>query len=127
MNLLGNDPFIVVNGDIWCDYNFSRLPRNLKGLAHLVMVDNPEHNAQGDFSLQDDGKLATNGTNKLTFSGIGVYHPELFKNIAVSKQPLAPLLRQAMQKGMVNGEKYSGEWLDIGTPERLDELNQRLS
>jgi MurNAc alpha-1-phosphate uridylyltransferase len=123
---LGNDPFVVVNGDIWCDYDFSRLPEKPAGLAHLVMVENPEHNPAGDFSLQDNGYLHTEGNNKLTFSGIGVYDPGLFSNLPNNKQPLAPLLRKAMQQEKVTGEKYTGQWLDIGTPERLDELNQRL-
>lgn len=127
LNLLGNDPFIVVNGDIWCDYDFARLPSSIKGLAHLVMVDNPEHNVEGDFSLQDDGTLENEGSNKLTFSGIGIYKAELFKNIPAGIQPLAPLLRQVIQQGMVSGEKYRGVWLDIGTPERLEEVNQRIS
>lgn len=126
LGLLGDNPFIVVNGDIWCDYDFSQLPKNPGGLAHLVMVENPEHNPAGDFSLQDDGSLLEEGANKLTFSGIGVYHPGLFANLPKDKQPLAPLLRQAMHMGKVTGEKYKGQWLDIGTPERLDELNQSL-
>ncbi|MEJ2141090.1 MAG: nucleotidyltransferase family protein [Gammaproteobacteria bacterium] len=126
LSLLGNDPFVVVNGDIWCDYDFSRLPEKPAGLAHLVMVENPEHNPAGDFSLQDNGYLHTEGNNKLTFSGIGVYDPGLFSNLPNNKQPLAPLLRKAMQQEKVTGEKYTGQWLDIGTPERLDELNQRL-
>lgn len=127
LSLLGDDPFIVINGDIWCNYDFSGLPHTIEGLAHLVMVNNPEHNPQGDFSLQDDGKLATEGNNKLTFSGIGVYRAELFENLPADKQPLAPILRHAMQQGMVTGEVHQGEWLDIGTPERLEEINQRFS
>ena len=124
--LLGSEPFVVVNGDIWCDYDFHQLSNNIPGLAHLVMVDNPEHNPDGDFALKDDGYLTTEGNNKLTFSGIGIYKPELFAGLANAKQPLAPLLRQAMQQQQVTGEQYNGEWLDIGTPERLDELNQRI-
>ena len=124
--LLGSEPFVVVNGDIWCDYDFNQLPNKIPGLAHLVMVDNPEHNPEGDFALKGDGHLAIEGSNKLTFSGIGVYKPELFAGLANGKQPLAPLLRQAMQQQQVTGEQYKGEWLDIGTPERLDELNQRV-
>lgn len=126
LDLLGDEPFVVVNGDIWCDYDFSQLPVNINGLAHLVMVDNPEHNTDGDFELLDDGHIATEGNNKLTFSGIGIYKPELFSGLAKGKQPLAPILRQAMQNKMVTGEKHTGEWLDIGTPERLDELNQQI-
>ena len=124
LDLLGNDPFIVVNGDIWCDYDFSKLPKKPVGLAHLVMINNPEHNPQGDFVLQDDGFLKANGDNRLTFSGIGVYEPALFAYLPQGKQPLAPLLRSAMQSNKITGEKHPGKWHDIGTPERLDELNQ---
>lgn len=125
LHLLGEKPFIVVNGDIWCDYDFSRLSEQPGGLAHLVMVANPEHNLKGDFSLGDDDKLQAEGESILTFSGIGVYHPRLFGGLPTGKQPLAPLLRQAMQQNKVTGEIHEGVWLDIGTPERLDELNQQ--
>ena len=125
MDLLGNDPFIVINGDIWCDYDFSKLPKKPVGLAHLVMTNNPEHNPQGDFVLQNDGFLKADGDNRLTFSGIGVYKPALFAGLPEGKQPLAPLLRSAMQNNKVTGEKHPGKWQDIGTPERLDELNQQ--
>ena len=125
LDLLGNDPFVVVNGDIWCDYDFSKLPRRPAGLAHLVMTNNPEHNPQGDFVLQDDGFLKAEGDNRLTFSGIGIYDPALFAGLPQGKQPLAPLLRSAMQSNKITGEKHAGKWLDIGTPERLSELNQQ--
>ena len=125
MDLLGNDPFIVINGDIWCDYDFSKLPKKPVGLAHLVMTNNPEHNPQGDFVLQNDGFLKADGDNRLTFSGIGVYKPALFAGLPEGKQPLAPLLRSAMQNNKITGEKHPGKWQDIGTPERLDELNQQ--
>lgn len=126
LELLGSEPFIVINGDIWCNYDFAKLPEQIDGLAHLVMVDNPEHNSEGDFMLQEDGYLTADGNNKFTFSGIGVYKPELFAGLSKGKQPLAPLLRQAMNKRLVTGEKHMGQWLDIGTPERLDELNLRV-
>ena len=125
MDLLGNDPFIVINGDIWCDYDFSKLPKKPVGLAHLVMTNNPEHNPQGDFVLQNDGFLKADGDNRLTFSGIGVYKPALFAGFPEGKLPLAPLLRSAMQNNKITGEKHPGKWQDIGTPERLDELNQQ--
>lgn len=127
LDLLGNDPFIVVNGDIWCDYDFSKLPKKPSGLAHLVMTNNPAHNPQGDFVLQSDGFLKADGDNRLTFSGIGVYKPALFAGLPEGKQPLAPLLRSAMQNNKITGEKHPGKWQDIGTPERLDELNQQNS
>lgn len=123
---LGAEPFIVVNGDIWCDYPMQQLPDQLDGLAHLVMVVNPPHNPQGDFCLAENGQLQTEGQRKLTYSGIGVYHPRLFAGLEPGIRPLAPLLKTAMAKGLVSGEHYQGRWLDIGTPERLRELDAEL-
>lgn len=126
LSRLGPDPFIVINGDIWCDYPLQQLPKQPDGLAHLVMVNNPPHNPQGDFCLADDGRLQVEGQNKLTYSGIGVYHPRLFSGLEPGKRPLAPLLKNAMAEGLVSGEHYQGHWLDIGTPERLHELDSEL-
>jgi MurNAc alpha-1-phosphate uridylyltransferase len=121
--LLGSDPFLVVNSDIWTDFAFQRLPSHPDGLAHLVMVNNPEHHTQGDFSLSG-GVLSPKGPAMLTFSGIGVYRPELFSECTGGAFPLAPLLRRAMDAGQVSGEYYGGSWFDIGTPERLDAVNR---
>ena len=123
--LLGKAPFAVVNADIWTDYDFSRLQIG-EELAHLVLVKNPEHNPQGDFALQDHQVLA-NGDNKLTFSGIGVYRPQLFVDCKPGAFPLAPLLRQAINAGKVSGEFFTGQWIDVGTPERLQQVDQILS
>lgn len=123
--LLDGEPFVVVNGDILTDYPFARLPHKLDGLAHLVLVDNPPHHPQGDFCLQGKQVLA-DGPARLTFSGIGVYHKALFADCAPGKFPLAPLLRAAMAKGQVSGEHYTGDWWDIGTPERLAELDRQF-
>lgn len=125
--LLGDEPFLVINGDIWCDY----LPdpsRDLQGqLAHLVLVENPEHNPKGDFALEH-GQVHSEATVRYTFSGIGYYHPELFSDLDPSlPAPLAPLLRTAMDAGKVSGTLYEGQWVDIGTPERLAQLDQELS
>ena len=125
LSRLGTDPFIVINGDIWCDYPMQQLPQQPDGLAHLVMVDNPPHHLQGDFCLTA-GRLQAEGQSKLTYSGIGVYHPRLFTGLEPGIRPLAPLLKQAMAKGQVSGEHYRGQWLDIGTPERLHELDTEL-
>ena len=119
----GDEPFLVVNGDVWTDLSFSSLVNKTVQCVHLVMVDNPEHNLNGDFCLRD-GVVYSDGESKLTFSGIGVYHPSLFKNCEAGRFPLAPLLREAMLAGAVSGEHYRGIWNDIGTPERLAELNQ---
>lgn len=124
--LLGNSAFIVINGDIFCDYNASSLMAPISGLAHLLLVDNPEHNPEGDFALTESGEVKQAGENKLTFSGIGIYHPDLFKNMEQGKRPLAPLLRDAMDKHFVTGTHYRGMWHDIGTPERLSELDLYL-
>ena len=120
------DAFIVINGDIYCDYDISGLPSSLSGLAHLVLVNNPPHNPQGDFVLTTTGAVETVGENKLTFSGIGVYHPDLFKGYPNGKLALAPILRKAMEQHQVTGESYQGVWHDIGTPERLNELDLYL-
>jgi MurNAc alpha-1-phosphate uridylyltransferase len=132
--LLGKGPFVVVNGDIWTDYDFSTLPVLYEtDLAHLVLVDNPKHHPEGDFVLDSDMKrvLDTKGAGALTFSGIGVYRPELFADLGPitgqSAFPLAPLLRRAMAAGRVSGEHYQGRWMDIGTPERLLQLDGLLT
>jgi MurNAc alpha-1-phosphate uridylyltransferase len=123
--LLDSDPFLVVNGDIWTDYPFGRLPTRLAGLAHLVLVDNPPEHPQGDFALRD-GRVMAEGEPRLTFSGIGVYARALFAGCRPGKFPLAPLLRRAMEHAEVSGEHYRGTWRDIGTPQRLLELDRAL-
>ena len=123
--LLGAGAFVVVNGDIWTDYPYRQLRREPEGLAHLVLVDNPDHHRDGDFQLDGDQVSAEGGT-RLTFSGIGLYRPELFAALPQGRFPLAPLLRSAMQAGQVSGEHYRGRWMDIGTAERLAELDRQL-
>ena len=122
-----NKPFLVVNGDVWCDYEYNNII-TLKDnqLAHLVLVNNPEHNPGGDFSLSNQ-TVKTEGEKKLTFSGIGYYHPDLFTEFPQGKRPLAPLLRKAMDNNKVSGESFTGDWRDIGTPERLKQLDRDLS
>lgn len=120
-----NAPFAVINGDVWTDYPFDQLPKEIDGLAHLVLIDNPPHNPNGDFALET-GTVAANGETCWTFSGIGVYRPSLFKDSQPGAFPLAPLLRQAMADGQVSGEHYGGEWRDIGTPQRLAELDAEI-
>lgn len=121
-----DNTFLVVNGDVWCDFNYTNeSPLKDDDLAHLVLVNNPPHNPDGDFSL-DKKQVAETGQNKLTFSGIGYYHPALFNKLPQGVRPLAPLLREAMQKNKVSGELFSGDWRDIGTPERLEQLDNDL-
>lgn len=119
--LLGDDPFILVNGDIFTDYGFANLCRPLPGLAHLVLLDNPAHHPQGDFTLLADGQLtdAQPGQPSLTYSGIAVLSPALFADCQPGAFKLAPLLRQAMAQGLVSGERYAGSWIDVGSYERL--------
>jgi MurNAc alpha-1-phosphate uridylyltransferase len=124
--MLGDEPFVVVNGDIWTDYPFAQLRRPLRGLAHLVLVDNPPHNLRGDFHLAGV-HVASDGEPKLTFSGIGLYDRGLFAGCSDGPFPLAPLLRQAMADGKVTGEHYRGRWIDVGTPQRLNELDEWLT
>jgi len=120
------EAFMVINGDIFCDYDLAKLPDSLIGLAHLVLANNPAHNPDGDFSLSATGTVEQDGENKKTFSGIGVYHPALFEDYPRGRQALAPVLRKAMDKKQVTGELYQGSWHDIGTPERLNELDLYL-
>ena len=159
LKLLGEAPFIAVNGDIWTDYDFARLPREPRGLTHLVLVDNPAQHPSGDFALLGDGSVADKtpqpasetsslffasaGTNpaggKLTFAGIGVYHPSLFDGWrsvigdapGVEQSPprfkIVPLLRNAMARVLVSGEHHRGRWADVGTPERLAQLDDALN
>lgn len=123
--LLGSDPFLAVNGDIWTDFSFGTLPDALDSLAHLVLVNNPEHHPGGDFTLA--GTRVQDGEGKrLTFAGIGVYRPELFEEQPDERFALAPVLYDACRNGSVSGEHYTGEWWDVGSPERLESLDQRL-
>lgn len=130
--LLGTEPFLVVNGDLWCDYDFSRLATLADDdLAHLVLVDNPPHHPAGDFLLHEhrvSDPAASNAVpTRLTFAGIGLYRPALFADLTAGESaPLAPLLRRAMGAGKVSGEAFAGEWFDVGTPDRLQELDQRI-
>lgn len=121
--LLGTKPFLVINGDIATNFPFATLKNIPIDLAHLVLVDNPEHHPQGDFCLGNSGQVSDGSTEKLTFSGIGVYHPDLFKGVAPGKSKLAPLLRAGMAEGRVSGQKFNGFWMDVGTPQRLQELD----
>ncbi len=128
--LLDDEPFLVVNSDVYSDYDFAGLQQRAQTLtaadpAHLVLVDNPEHHPQGDFGLSC--KRVTMAGAKLTFSGIGAYHPALFAAIPRgNKARLAAQLLPAIAAGRVSGEHFRGDWNDVGTPQRLAELNMRL-
>ena len=128
--LLGEAPFLVLNSDIWTDYPLASLRERPLRRAHLVLVDNPDHNPQGDFELAADGAVRSLDAGQgLTFAGLSVLHPALFDGCADGAFPLAPLLRRAMAAGQATGEHYRGQWLDVGTPERLrqaDELARQV-
>jgi len=121
--LLGDAPFLVTNGDIWTDFDYATLRLADGDLASLVLVDNPPHNPAGDFSLDADGRVGSGDAGRLTFSGVGVYHPSLFAGCEPGFFPLAPLLRDAAAAGRVAGHVHRGAWWDIGTPERLQALD----
>lgn len=126
--LLGTEPFVLVNGDIWTDFDFARLDLPAGKLAHLVLVDNPAHKQIGDFSLHDGhvvNPIERRGdSSTLTYSGIAVLNPQLFAQRDGGAFALAPLLRDAADRGLVSGEYFSGTWLDVGTPERLAEAER---
>lgn len=143
--LLGDMPFSVINSDIYCDYDFTQLPARVAAMqasgdmAHLVLVDNPSHHPDGDFLLNNSRIVpppaSANGSGAggeclptmLTFSGIGIYHPTLFSGIPQGDiAPLAPLLRAQITLGKISGEHHRGLWMDIGTPQRLAELDSLL-
>ena len=131
--LLGDAPFLLLNGDIWCDRDLAglrtQLPDGDTTLAHLVLVDNPAHHPQGDFLLQD-GRVQPRGEHSgLTFSGLSLMHPRLFdgwRSRAGEAFPLREVLLPPMAAGQVSGEHYRGYWLDVGTPQRLAELTARF-
>lgn len=123
--LLGDDPFIVCNADVWCDFDFRRLHLSGTDLCHLVLVPNPPQHPRGDFHL-DGGRVLANGEPRLTFAGIGLYRSELFHDRSPGRFPLPPLLTAAMAQGRVSGQSHLGDWDDVGTPERLDALRRRL-
>lgn len=137
--LLGDAPFIAVNGDIWTDFDFATLPAEPRSIAHLVLVGNPTHNPRGDFALAETGRVDSDGEARLTFSGIGVYRADLFNDwrdvvgdvAGTDAQPprfkLAPLLRAAMARGAATGTHHGGRWTDVGTPQRLAMLDGELN
>ena len=124
--LLGNAPFLLVNGDVWCDLDPATLAPLNGDLAHLVLVNNPTHHPAGDFHLDANGRVQATGVPRLTFAGLSLIDPALVAAEPPGAFPLAPLLRRAMTEGRVSGCHHQGEWVDVGTPERLAELDRRL-
>ena len=133
--LLGKDPFLVVNGDIYIDYDFSRAREIAMAMhanaalcaAYLVLADNPPHHAQGDFALAHS-QVKLSGQTMLTFTGVAVYQPDVFRDIVPgSKAPLAPLLKTLIEQDLVRGEHHRAAWVDVGTPQRLATLERLLT
>jgi MurNAc alpha-1-phosphate uridylyltransferase len=136
--LLGADPFLLVNGDIWTDYDFAHLPREPEGLAHLVMVDRPGYATHGDFALDEAGFVRPDGASMLTYAGLGIYRPQLLDGWAsivgdsdttADGKPrfrLAPILKAHMPHNRITGEHHRGRWTDVGTPQRLAQLDTEL-
>lgn len=125
--LLGDDPFWVINGDIWTDWDYRDLPADLEPelLAHLIMVDNPVHHPDGDFGIEN-GLLVNKGVENKTFSGVGLYRKELLAPYPEGKQALKPFFDKAITQRKIAASCWSGRWTDVGTPERLHQLNQQL-
>ena len=129
--LLGDQPFLLINGDVWADVDLAGLQNRSVDLAHLVMVQNPEHNPLGDMVLAEDGRLSRDqnvGSSpcKYTFAGLSIIHPELFAGLAPGPRPLLEPLLAAMAAGRVSGELHRGGWVDVGTPQRLAALERQL-
>jgi len=129
LDLLGDEPFLVVNGDVWCDWDFRRAQALTRRAAHLVFVDNPPQHANGDFCLDGDRvRYASEACGPtLTYAGTGVFSPSFFATVARGAvMKMRPLLDAAIAQGIVTGEHHAGRWVDVGTPERLAELDQQL-
>ncbi len=125
--LLGGDPFLVVNGDVYCDFDFGRFSGSTAAGAHLVMVANPAHHTGGDFSLDGQRVIYANGEQTLTYAGIGVFSPAFFAGVQPGTvMKLRPLLDAAIAAGTLTGERFTGRWVDVGTPQRLAELDAEL-
>lgn len=123
LELIESDPFIVVNADVWTNYNYRVLIKRNFELMHLVLVNNPQHNVKGDFGLDNHNNINLLEP-KLTFSGIGIYRKEVFNNLTVKAFPLVDLIKENIQKNKVSGELFQGVWSDVGTPERLKIIQQ---
>lgn len=123
--LLGEEPFLLINGDVYTDFDFGGLLNAPDSLAHLVLVPNPDHHPAGDFHLDAASSLVhEQGQPRLTFAGISRLHPDLFAGCSAGAFRLAPLFTRAMQEAQVTGELHAGVWSDVGTPERLEALNR---
>ncbi|NKB46532.1 MAG: NTP transferase domain-containing protein [Legionellales bacterium] len=121
--LLGTQPFAIVNGDVWTDFPYQRLHQSITDLAHLIVVDNPSFHLQGDFNLHGSklSRESIAGKHPYTFSGLGIYHPDLFAHRSTTRLPLSVLFEQYCPLQKISGEHYTGAWFNIGTVEQLDQ------
>ncbi|MBB3191284.1 N-acetylmuramate alpha-1-phosphate uridylyltransferase MurU [Halomonas cerina] len=124
--MLGSAPFLLLNGDVWCDLDPTVLTLPTQDLAQLVLVDNPDHHPEGDFALDTEGRVHARGAPRLTYAGLALLDPALVADESPGAFVLAPLLRRAMAEGRVGGHHHRGSWVDVGTPERLAALDRRL-
>lgn len=125
--LLGEEPFLVVNGDVWCDVDFARLHLPAASIAHLLLVANPAHHNRGDFTLKHGLVKLAQGDDTRTYAGIGIFSPALFSSVPSGQaMKLRPLLDAAIAASQLSGEFFDGRWVDVGTPERLASLDLEL-
>ncbi len=124
--LLGASPFIVANADVWIEFDYARVPALNGDLGHVVLVPNPTHNSRGDFALEGD-RVRNDGDLRHTFAGVAVYSPAMFEHLPEGRFALAPLLREAAARGLLGGQLQAGNWIDVGTPERLAETRLRVA
>ncbi|QOC24250.1 nucleotidyltransferase family protein [Wenzhouxiangella sp. AB-CW3] len=127
LELLGDAPFLAISADVLCDYPLKRMRQlESEALAHLVMVDNPPHHPHGDFGIES-GRMVLDSDIKLTFSGIAWFRPGLFADLEPGVRPLRPVLEQAIAAGLVEGERFQGQWFDTGTAGRLEAARNSLA
>lgn len=125
--LIASDPFLVINADIWIDFDFTELLNPLQNDGRLLMVPNPLHNPLGDFALKEDGCLSVSGQHKLTFSGVALYAKAMFDQLPEGKAALGPIFKSLIAQDRLEGLEFAGRWEDVGTPERLAQLDNELN
>lgn len=126
LDVFADQPFLVVSADIFTDYPYAQLPQTIKGLAHLVMVDNPLFHPEGDFCLTENGQLSLHDGKRLTYGNIGIFHPDLFAHVTKTQFELREVFLPAIAQQQVSGEHYTHIWENIGTPAQLAQLNDIL-